>query len=369
MGSFYTHRFNEPTVVYFKDQVLEATSDLCIRGIHRGLLLKQARALVGSAKFVEFNPTDFFDDSRDWMHLLIAYTDLIQTDGLDSAWVDLSGHPEPKSVLQLLLAELSGNLPYQIRFGLGPSRWIAKIAANYPYSEQSLLSPAEYLAVHPIVEVPFLEPQVIERLQFLGYRTCGELQKLPRQVLLKQFGHHAELIHQAAFGKHDEPVVANFPEKSATASIRFEGPIQTLEQLEVALERLAHSLVAKISQSSLFTTQFVLILETQENQFERFERTFHQPLYSVQGVRNALKLMFLNLSFPEIYSIKVLLPELRSRKETQQSFYTAQRQEVNSALETIRVAYGNQSVRMASELKPSWKQSFLKQWMASLGNS
>jgi DNA polymerase IV len=369
MSSFYSHRYSEPTVVYQGDHVLEATSELLERGIHRGLPLKQARALVGSARFVEFKPSEYLDESQKWMNVLIAYTDLIQTDGLEAAWIELCMHPDPESVLRLLLADLSHRFPYHIGFGLGPSRWIARIAANYSHTKVSLTHPAQYLSSHPIIEIPFLDSQLIERLQFLGYRTFGELQQLPKHVLLKQFGHHAELILQAAFGRHDEPVVTNYPEQSASSKIVFEAPLTTLEQLHAALDRIAHSLLKQLAEETLFAYRLRLILETQENHFESFERTFHQPLYSIQSLKTALRLMFLNSSFLEIHSIKVVLPELKSRKESQQSFYTAQRLEVHSALDTIRVAYGRESVRMASELKPSWKQSFLKQWMASLGNS
>lgn len=369
VGGFYTQRYEEPVVIHHQNHVIEASNELQLRGIGAGLPLKQARALVGSARFVEYEPADYVNESKTWMNCLLSYTDHLQTDGQAAAWIDISPHPDPDFILRQLLADLSTKFTYRLNFGVGRSRWIAKLAHQYPFNLDSIKKPAEYLAHHPIHEISFLTPEISEKLQFLGYHTCGDLQKIPRHILLKQFGHEAEIIHQAAFGGHQETVQRNFPDRSASASLSFEAPIQDTAQLESALKTLSAELAKKLSIDSTFTHKLMLILETENGIFESLERTFHQPLYSMLGILNALNLMFLNHTFKEFHSIRVILIDLKNKTEIQQSFNASNRMEVVSALDTIHIAYGKNSVRLASELKPSWKQTFLKQWMASLGNA
>ena len=86
------------------------------------------------------------------------------------------------------------------------------------------------------------------RLQELGVRTCGELQRFSRPGLVDLFGKFGSELFDLCRGIDDRPVEPDRPRKSLSTEETFPSDLETLEQCEERLGELFQELMADLAQ-------------------------------------------------------------------------------------------------------------------------
>ncbi|MEZ5816917.1 MAG: DNA polymerase Y family protein [Hyphomicrobiaceae bacterium] len=212
------------------------------------------------------------------------YGPATNVDGIDGAWVDVTGVPHLFGGEAGLCADLAGRLArlgITVRIGLadtlGAAHALARFAA--PPGEKSwAIAPcgAARAALHdlPVASLR-LAPEAGRLLMRLGLKRVGQLYGLPRAAIAARFRETGRrgsrtaadtaaaallLRLDQALGVMREPRSPLRPPPEVLSRLAFTDPLLTADGVEQALEQLAASLAARLSDQGLGARRFRLAL-------------------------------------------------------------------------------------------------------------
>ncbi|MGH7983897.1 MAG: DNA polymerase IV, partial [Candidatus Udaeobacter sp.] len=153
--------------------------------------------------------------------ILHRFTSLIEPLSLDEAYLDVTAHPSVPRVAGLAQA-IRNTIFHKTKLtssaGVGPNKLIAKIATeiNKP-NGQFEVKPEEvpkFMKDLPVRKIWGIGEKSERRLEELGVKTCGELQRFLRPELVDVFGKFGLELYDLCRGIDDRPVEPDRPRKS-----------------------------------------------------------------------------------------------------------------------------------------------------------
>lgn len=337
--------------VFRKREVLDANAEARRKGIAPGMRAPQVRSLHRECKLLNWNPDDFQAKSESWLKRCLPFSGRIEVLDQHCAAVDLSGHPQPIDIAHRLVGALERQPFGVLKYGAGPSKWVAQLAATQGDLLVAPKGPGEFLAPMPISALWSIEPQSRQRLEFLGYRTIGEVAALPQAVLKGQFGALGSEIAQAARGQGGMPLRPNYPEASLREVFCFASSVDDVQTLERTLKLLAERLSSRLDgrQSGYLR----LTLEWASGLRSPFARRFTRPLYDLATLHAALRALFAGVEFKEeVASLAITLEKLEPAQARQMAIPVVNQKDgsaVSGAIDGLRATFGTHSVLLASE--------------------
>jgi DNA polymerase-4 len=216
-------------------------------GVGSAMPLSRARRMCPHAILVPPNFEAYRAISKALWAIVGERLGALQHLGLDEAYADLTGVEKPVRVLRQLVERVRAETGITVSVGLGPSRLIAKICSDLGkpagFVAMGREEAAERFASASPKLLPGIGPKSVERLRELGIETIGQLQRTPQETLAARFGanHGADLLRRAHF-HDDSPVETDRVLKSRSNERTFDEDVDSLEELEQVLRRLAREL-------------------------------------------------------------------------------------------------------------------------------
>src|SRR2546427_143062 len=176
--------------------------------------------------------------------------------------------------------------------GIGPNKLIAKIASSTRKPngqlEVSMAEVAGFMENLPVREIWGIGEKTERRLQELGVKTCGDLQRFSRPELVDLFGKFGSELFDLCRGIDDRPVEPDRPRKSLSTEETFPTDLETLEQCEERLGELFQELIADLAQKETTRRGNKIFVKLKFADFSRTtsERAGLQP--SLAGFRALL---------------------------------------------------------------------------------
>ncbi len=192
--------------------------------------------------------------------ILFRFTSLVEPLSLDEAYLDVTAHPGAPGAL----AEVIRNLIFQktrltASAGIAPNKLLAKIASDFKKPNgQFEVAPnevAEFMAALPVRKIWGIGAVTERKLDQLGIRTCGDLQRYSRFELQHQFGKFGLELYDLCRGIDERPVEPHRERKSLSTEETFLSNLETLPACEEKLEELFGELMADLAQKE--TTRMV----------------------------------------------------------------------------------------------------------------
>jgi DNA polymerase-4 len=188
--------------------------------------------------------------------ILHRFTHLVEPLSLDEAYLDLTDHPgAPGSVAQLIRGLIFSKTRLTASAGIGPNKLVAKIASdmNKPNGQFEVTPDklGEFMQPLPVRKIWGVGEKTDQKLEQLGIRTCGEMQKLSRIDLQEHFGKFGLELYDLCRGIDDRPVEPDRPRKSLSTEETFATDLTTLGQCEEKLEELYQELMADLAQKEV----------------------------------------------------------------------------------------------------------------------
>lgn len=366
---FYVSGLREPNpTVLLRDKfVLDADRRAEERGVRLGMKESDARAILERGSFVVWRGDRYEAASRRWLDVCCAFANAIEPEDQHSAYLDLTGHPQPWELIPKLQERLAEETGLPMEIGVARSKWIAKLAAAHGNPWEAHVSPADFLAPLPVFALSPIAPEHRARLRFLGYRTVEEASRLSAEALQSQFGKEGARIHRAARGALFEPVRAVYPPESLSEFFAFEGPADTRESLDRGIEVLAKRIGARLRTTDRIGYEMALFLEAEGKTLFR-ERTFAKPIGCERAAGSACRLLLADLDTP-ILSIRALMKRLERPARCQPRLFGLRQGDarIDRTLRTLRTLFGDHSVRRASEIPQPRRRRVLREWMDATG--
>ena len=185
--------------------------------------------------------------------ILHRFTPLVEPLSLDEAYLDVSAHPGSPADLAVVIREMiARKTRLTASAGIAPNKLLAKIASeiNKP-NGQFEVAPADVAAFMqdlPVRKIWGVGPASEQKLEQLGAKTCGELQRFSRKDLVGLFGKFGLELYELCRGIDTRPVEPDRPRKSLSTEETFSQDLALLEQCQERLDELFSDLMADLAQ-------------------------------------------------------------------------------------------------------------------------
>lgn len=359
-------RGSKPVAIHRDKTLIDADPLARKLGAHPGLPLREAKSMLSGVTFVEWDSDMDAEVRSSWLDGMMEFTDRIESTVPHEAFLDLTGHPDPLSIVPACLEK--AKLP--LTAGLGSAKWIARAAvhANQPLSQDNVVRPELSLRDLPASVLP-IPRETVDRLAFLGYRTIGSVQKAPREVLDKQFDELGMVIFSSARGGQVDLVDANYPPDTIAVRVFMESPWEDVEHRDAELRTLASRMGRALVDRDRAARCLQLILVDEKGTQEHRERTFSKPLRTGIQVFSALRGLAEEV-FPAIEA-RARLSKLEKAPARQLELARVARggrsDTIQDAVEGVRSKFGSTSLMAGSEVRMPRRKVVLRAWCDATG--
>ena len=227
--------------------VSAASYEARVFGVRSAMPIGRAARLCPHAAFLPVDMEKYREVSRQIMQVLGDFSPLLEPVSVDEAFVDLTGTDRlfgpPVDAVRLIKRRIREETGLTASAGLAANKFVAKVASD-------LRKPDGLVVVAPGTEAAFLAPLAVDRiwgvgrsmgaaLAALGITTVSQLQRCPRDMLLRRFGQHGADLHDLAFGRDDRAVEPFAAPKSMGAETTFGVDSRDVARLETELRSQA----------------------------------------------------------------------------------------------------------------------------------
>lgn len=203
----------------------------------------QARELCPNIVFVPVRFDLYRKDSATIRRILLGYTPLVEPLSLDEAYLDVTSLGRYAwDIAKEIRARIFEQTQLTSSAGIAPNKMLAKIASDWrkPNGQFAVTPDAitAFMLPLPVRKLWGVGPKSAERLEALGIRTCGELQRLDIPELIARFGRWGHELYSLCRGIDHRPVVTDRPRKSLSNESTFPDNLTSLKACAVELEKL-----------------------------------------------------------------------------------------------------------------------------------
>jgi DNA polymerase-4 len=228
--------------------VATASYEARVFGCHSAQPMSQALRLCPQAVVVSSDFAAYRAASNAFHQVLSDTSPLVESAGLDEAYVDLTGLGEgpqaARAVAEGIRTRVRETCGLAVSIGIAGGKTTAKVASDRAKPDGLLEIPlggdAAFLAPLPIRELPMIGPKLAATLQAAGVRTVGQVASLDADWLRQRFGAAGESLAQRARGIDENPVraVPRAP-VSVSREVTFAEDVTSIEELRQVLRRHA----------------------------------------------------------------------------------------------------------------------------------
>ncbi|MDI6858909.1 MAG: DNA polymerase IV, partial [Methanocellales archaeon] len=197
-------------------------------GIRSGMPISRAYKKCPDAIFLPVNMALYRKVSENIMEILRKYADKFQQISVDEAFLDISKKVKRYRDVRELVQEIKGEIwdreKLTCSVGVGPSKFIAKIASDFDKPD-GLTVVSEgvdaFLAPLSVRRIPGVGEKTEKALKEMGIKTIDQLAECDEQKLIAQFGKLGHRLHLLAKGIDESEVIETRETKSLGREITF----------------------------------------------------------------------------------------------------------------------------------------------------
>jgi nucleotidyltransferase/DNA polymerase involved in DNA repair len=375
-----------PVAVLRDKTVLDVNPTARQRGITPGMEKRTARAVAHETQFYIWEEDTYEEAQAKWLDLCTEFTGIIEPEEQNSAYLDLSAHPNPIDVSEKLIRTLVQKTGLRAIYGSSLSKWIARLASKHGDCGSAAIDPAKFLSGLPISQLTPVSAEHRQRLNFLGYRTIGEVLTIPEGNLCQQFGAEGLFIAKAAKGDFGDPVSSMYPRDSLIETIIFDGAVDSTEAIDHALKSLSTRIAKRLSNKNLQGQEVTFGVEFENGKAKQLTRRFSKSIHNFPGSLASLRILFNDLvieSEPlrvsassaslretenlEITAIRTKLSNLKQCREKQTVLLGRSKTDSAAAVNVVRTVFGDASVQLGAEIAVPRRVKVLREWKNATG--
>ncbi len=229
--------------------ILAANYEARAYGVKTAMVLHEAMKLCPKIILVPPDHHFYGQKSEEVMELLSTYTPALEQNSIDEAWLDMTGSErlfgKPVVAAKRIMDEIKDRLRLWCSIGIAENKFLAKMAAEMkkPLGITELWErdiPIKLWPL-PVKEMYGIGGKTAEKLNRMGIKTIGELAKVDKNLIVKNFGKGGNEIYLHANGIDNSPVFARTDDdmKSIGRSTTLPEDISDIEKAKLVLMELA----------------------------------------------------------------------------------------------------------------------------------
>jgi len=228
-------------------------------GVHSAMPTSTALRLCPQATVLPVRMSYYAGISEQIREILFRYTPLVEPLSLDEAFLDVTGSEQLLGSARDIAVKIKQDIWQETNLvasiGVAPNKFLAKIASD-------LEKPDALVVVQTEQVQEFLDPLPIGRLwgvgnatnrefQRMGVRTIGDIRRLDRETLTRQFGQLGDRFWELAHGRDDRKVIPDREAKSISHETTFPIDIHDPEILQSWLQELTEQVARRLRRYEL----------------------------------------------------------------------------------------------------------------------
>ncbi|MBI5561077.1 MAG: DNA polymerase IV [Deltaproteobacteria bacterium] len=273
-------------------------------GVRSGMPLRTSYRLCPGAVFLPVDFEAYEKESEMFMELLRGYTDLVESFGLDEAFLELrvkEGEDRFKRSLDCardVKKRVREELGLTCSVGIGPNKLLAKLASEMKKPDGFFVIKEKdvpgVLRNLPARKLWGVGPKTEKRLDSLGIRTIGEIAKTPLQHLVSNFGESfGRMLHEYSRGADLSPVVPFYEPGSFSREVTFEEDTNDIYFIKETLYELTKDVTERLKEGGYMGRTVTVKIRYSDFQTITRSHTFGEKTDSLNDIR-AVALLLLN---------------------------------------------------------------------------
>lgn len=178
------------------------------------------------------------------------YSSLVEPVSLDEAYLDVSDSESATTIAIEIKKAIFDKTGLTASVGVAPNKFLAKIASDWKKPNGLfVIHPASvetFVKALPVKLIPGIGKRGQEVFLSLGVKTCDDLNRIPRQVMLSYFGKFSYDLYQYAKGIDDREVVSEWERKSLSIETTFAQDFKEENLLQLELKDLYEEMLERL---------------------------------------------------------------------------------------------------------------------------
>lgn len=195
-------------------------------GVKTGEVIWQAKKKCPQLITLPPNFSKYVEYSKSVKEIYYKYTDMVESFGLDEAWLDVTGSTRlfgnGYKIAQKIRSRIKKELDITVSIGVSYNKIFAKLGSDYKKPDAvTLINKSNYKHMVwslPAEDLLYVGSATKKKLNSLGIFTIGQIANTPVDILKKNLGKWGQMLHSFANG-NDTSTVALYGETSPVKSI------------------------------------------------------------------------------------------------------------------------------------------------------
>lgn len=334
-------------------------------GIKTGEPIFQARKKCPNLHVFKGNYQSYQKHSNDLYNLLLEYTDKIERFSIDECFLDLTLFLRKDEKLIDKAYEINKRvreeLGFTVNVGVAHNKLLAKMASDFekPDKVHTLYENEikSKMWILPADELFMVGRKSIGKLQQLGIRTIGDIANYNKNILVKKFGKHGNIMWEYANGIDTSEVVyeAETP-KCIGNSITLPQDIYNINKLNEILLALSEQVGFRLRKHNLLASVINVQIKTKDFVTYSHQKKLDLPTNVTKDIYNNAKQLLKELyNNKGIRLIGIRTDKLVSQEEMQMSlFYTntnKKQEQLEKTMDELKKKYGYEKITRAGEME------------------
>jgi len=184
--------------------------------------------------------------SQHFHNIFRDYTDRVEPLSLDEAYLDVTDCDRCEGSATLIAREIRQRVREQLSLtvsaGIAPNKFLAKVASDWDKPDgQYTVAPGDvagFVRDLPVNRINGVGKVMTAKLAKMGVTTCGDLQAVPLDRLVKRFGKYGKRLSELAEGVDERPVQPARVRKSISVERTYADDIDDPAKMQEAVSEL-----------------------------------------------------------------------------------------------------------------------------------
>ncbi|MEE8479450.1 MAG: DNA polymerase IV, partial [Candidatus Neomarinimicrobiota bacterium] len=209
----------------------------------------------------------------------------------------ISDWNEAVNIAKVLQNKLSVNIGLSSSLGVATNKMVAKIASDYnkpngltvvlPGEEKSFLAPLRPQKISGI------GPKMAEKLSKMNVNTIRDLNKIPLNILVANFGKTGTVMAQWAQGIDDRPIQISREIKSISNERTFPKDISSKNELIMVLTQLCEKVTSRLIEKKLSAKRVFIKVRYYDFDTHTSQKSLVESTDSIEKIKDVAKDLFI----------------------------------------------------------------------------
>lgn len=329
-------------------------------GVKSAMAMATAVKLCPGLVIVPTNHKRYKEVSDMIMEIFCSYTPLVEPLSLDEAFLDVRGSEKlfgpPEAIGAEIQRRIKEELQLSASVGIGPNKFIAKLASDYQKPGGFTVIPPEkvldFLAPLPVEKMWGTGTRTADKLKRIGVHTIGRLRELTLDYLEESFGKYGRVLYEFARGEDARPVEPHREAKSVGREVTFAEDVRDMDELRQTLRRLTEKVGRSLRRDNIKCGSVTLKIKYPDRKLVTRTAGLPEPTNLTGAIYTAASRLLDRHCRPPVRLIGVTCGKL-TRERIVTLFPDEQQvkeERITTALDKLKDRYGENVVKVASLL-------------------